>query len=89
MALAAVMTAQDPEGSATRAILDHLARHPQAADTAVGVARWWLGDDGRYSVECIARVLDRLVAHRVLRAETLADGSVLYAAERRPGGAAH
>jgi hypothetical protein len=89
MALAAVMTAQDPDDAATRAILDHVARHPQAADTAAGVARWWVGDDGRYSVERITRLLDALVARRLLRAETLADGTVLYAGDRQPPGTSH
>ena len=89
MALATVMTAQDPDGAATRAILDHVARHPQAADTAAGVARWWVGDDGRYSVERITRLLDALVARGQLRAETLADGTVLYAANPRPPAAPH
>ncbi|MEO5658404.1 MAG: hypothetical protein ABIQ90_01225 [Polaromonas sp.] len=62
-----------------RAILDHLARHPRAADSAVGVARWWLGAQGAaVGLADVELALRQLVSRHALRLETLADGTTLY-----------
>jgi Fe2+ or Zn2+ uptake regulation protein len=63
-------------------VLAYLAGHPHAADSPDGVARWWLGDDGRFSVAEVERALERLVAAGHLRRQKLADGTRLYAALR-------
>lgn len=61
------------------AIEDHLARHPQAADSVDGVARWWLGARGRHASPAdVERALATLVAQQRLRCVRLADGTVLY-----------
>jgi hypothetical protein len=60
-------------------ILDYLASHPLAADSAEGVARWWLGP-ARASVtqEQVDRALELLVLRGRMRHLTLTDGTVLY-----------
>jgi len=61
------------------AILAHLDAHPLAADSAEGVARWWLGTDGSgVTLEQVERALDLLVSRRVLRRLSLADGTHWY-----------
>ena len=68
-----------------RAILAHLASHPHAADTAEGVARWWLGGQGGAStLPEVEAALRQLVARRALREERLADGTTLYSKNGRP-----
>jgi hypothetical protein len=61
------------------AIMDHLQSHPLAADSADGVARWWLGPAHASvtlaQVEC---ALDRLVALQAMRRLSLMDGTILY-----------
>ena len=62
-----------------RAILDHLASHPHAADSAVGVARWWLGPQGAaVALPDVELALRQLVDRRELRQESLSDGTTLY-----------
>ena len=61
------------------AILDHLKSHPLAADSADGVARWWLGPaHSNVTVEQVERALNLLVSRRALRRLRLTDGTVLY-----------
>ncbi len=61
------------------AILAHLEAHPLAADSADGVARWWLGTDGSgVTLEQVERALDLLVSRRVMRRLSLIDGTCLY-----------
>jgi hypothetical protein len=67
------------------AILEHLASHPHAADSAQGVACWWL--DGRGAAASLPEVesaLRQLVARRALREERLADGTTLYSRSEGP-----
>ena len=66
------------------ALLAYLARHAQAADSLAGVARWWVGDDGAYSVEQVRVALDHLVDSGALRRERLADGTEWYAGMAPP-----
>ena len=61
------------------AIRDHLASHPHAADSAEGVARWWLGSRGAaVALPDVELALRQLVARRELGEESLSDGTTLY-----------
>jgi hypothetical protein len=61
------------------AILDHLQSHPLAADSADGVARWWLGPaHSRVTPEQVECALERLVARQAMRRRSLMNGTVLY-----------
>lgn len=62
-------------------ILSHLRAHPGAADTAAGIAQWWL--DGAPLAE-VRAVLDELVAAGEVRCIGLVDGTTLYASGRIP-----
>jgi hypothetical protein len=73
----------DLEHSVTQAIEDHLALNPQAADSAVGVALWWLSSRGLVvSTADVEPVLAAMVLRRSLRCVRLADGTVLYSKNR-------
>jgi hypothetical protein len=62
-----------------RRILEHWDAHPHAADSAEGICRWWLNDDGEArAVEQVERVLDALVREGTARRVDLADGTTLY-----------
>lgn len=80
--------APDPVDAIVQAVLAYLAGHPQAADSVAGVARWWVGDDGRLGLPLVQQALDRLVIAGELRRQRLADGSVLYARAAVPPRAA-
>ena len=61
------------------AVLHHLQAHPLAADSANGVARWWLGPaHTNVTLEQVERALKLLVSRRSLRCLKLKDGTVLY-----------
>ena len=72
----------DEEGlveSIAVAIADHLQSHPLAADSADGVARWWLGPaHASVTVAQVERALNRLVARHAMRSLRLMDGTFLY-----------
>ena len=60
-------------------ILAYLASHPHAADSADGVARWWLGPHASsLPVSDVESALRQLVARQQLREEALSDGTTLY-----------
>lgn len=62
------------------AIVLYLALHPDAADTACGIANWWLPTLQRDADQrLIQRVLDRLVCDGRVMRYLLVDGTVLYA----------
>ena len=62
-----------------RQIIKHLKDHPRAADSAPGIARWWLAPPhDRAPMEQVEDALERLVARGVLRRLILANGGVLY-----------
>ena len=64
-------------------ILQYLAEHEQAADTAFGIARCWIGqDDAPPSAEVVEVVLADLVRAGVLEQRQLPDGTTIY---RRAG----
>jgi Fe2+ or Zn2+ uptake regulation protein len=61
------------------AIADYLHRHAMAADSAEGVARWWLGPaHAGVAIEVVERALETLVARGIARRVDLTDGSFLY-----------
>lgn len=61
------------------AILNYLQAHPVAADSADGVARWWLGSaHTNVTVEQVERAMDILVSRRAMSRLKLMDGTVLY-----------
>lgn len=66
----------------------YLAANPDAADTAEGIAVWWMPPSVPHAApEHVQRVLDRLVAAGELARVGLAGGTVLYR-RRAPSGAA-
>jgi hypothetical protein len=69
-----------------RGIAEHLAQHPQAADSAHGVARWWLGARGvQAEGPEVEQALLVMVAQQRLRCTPLADGTVLYSRSQSTG----
>jgi hypothetical protein len=61
-------------------VLAYLDAHPDAADTAGGILRWWLS--ARHADACDAEVeqaLERLVACDAVVRQRMADGRTLYA----------
>ncbi len=66
-------------GALIQAIEAHLAAHPQAADSAAGVARWWLAGQGVVvTPQELEVALAMLVQQHRLRRVQLADGNTLY-----------
>ncbi len=47
-------------------IMQYLGEHPQAMDTAAGIAAWWTKDERHPDVERVGRVLRQLTAAGVL-----------------------
>lgn len=71
------------------ALVSHLARywrqHPDAGDTPIGIARWWIDEDLQPVTEAQAeRALGWMAARGVVRTVLSADGRVLY--RRASGG---
>ena len=65
------------------AIKDYLSRHPEAADSAEGIAKWWLpGLDARATVADVEQQLDHLHRLGVVDKQLLPDGRALYRARR-------
>ena len=62
------------------ALFRYLREHPDAADTLVGIAQWWLPAAMRgTSLERLRLVLAELIAANEVRCTVLPDGSELYA----------
>ena len=71
--------APDQVDTIVKAILEHLEANPRAADSAEGVARWWLGPAHlAASVNQVECALDRLVVRGAMRRSQLIDGTFLY-----------
>ncbi len=76
-----------PQRELIEAILAYLARHPQAADSVDGVARWWLARLGQTVLrDQVEQALNTMVELGLLRHFELPDGSVIYGCD---GGALH
>jgi len=77
------MTSTDKKMLATleRSIRAYLAAHPNAADSAVGIQRWWLPDELAFaSITQLVTALRAVVATGGLAEHHLPDGSVIYSA---------
>jgi hypothetical protein len=62
-----------------RAIVEYLRAHPDAADTLVGIARWWLRPRiGPVVQSALEQAVEKLVANETLACETLGDGQLFY-----------
>ena len=73
----------------TRAIEEYFASHPDAADSAEGISRWWLVAAGVVATEDEVRTaLDVLVTRGLVLPHRMPDGQTIYlwAGRRRPGG---
>lgn len=67
-----------------RAIQDYFARHPDAADSAEGIARWWLAGEGMQASEDeVNAALGVLVRRGLVSPRRMPDGRLIYA---RAGG---
>ena len=61
------------------AILRHVREHPDAADTADGILKYWLPRTGcEHAQDLVAAVLQDMVNRHWLRAQALPDGEILY-----------
>ena len=84
--------ARDDAGQRARireAIVDYIGRHPLAADTEEGILERWLPRRGfEEAPEHIARVLEELVAERMLEAWPLPGAKVLFSAAMQDPGEA-
>jgi hypothetical protein len=64
------------------AILAYLSSHPQAADSADGVLRWWLGSHASAPTRLdVEEALATMVQRRLLRCVVLPEGTVLYSCD--------
>lgn len=60
-------------------ILHYLQTHPNAADTAEGIAMWWLGkNECDMEIKTVEDALNKLVRKGLLRRRQFQDGHVLY-----------
>ena len=66
-----------------RELLDYLEDHPDASDTAAGIARWWLATSLDNEVTTtVLPALECLVRARRIDKRILADGTVLFSKHR-------
>lgn len=76
------MSQDDSEAQVTQVmerVLRHLARNPQAGDTADGVRHYWLGDDA-IAPDIVERALRRLIARGALYERVLPSNEIWYGA---------
>jgi hypothetical protein len=77
----------DDEGDAidsvVRALRRYIGAHPTAADTVVGIQRWWLVPAVDEALPLVELALDRLIEEEVMRRVQLQDGSVIYSSAAR------
>jgi hypothetical protein len=70
----------------TRELEQYVAMHPTAADTAEGIARWWLDRAEQPSLSRVEVALTALVARGLLARASLPDGKSVYSARIAPRG---
>ena len=60
-------------------ILQYMETHPNAADTAEGIAMWWLENNVHdLDIKQVEAALNNLVSQGLIRRRQLKDGHVLY-----------
>ena len=60
-------------------IICYLDNHPKAADTAIGIAAWWLNENfSDKELNDLQQALTRLLERRVIRVRQSADGNTYY-----------
>lgn len=66
-------------------VLAYLDAHPDAADTADGILRWWLSPRHADASDAdVEQALERLVAYDAVMRQRMADGRTLYVRGTRP-----
>ncbi len=60
------------------AILRYLHAHPEAVDSAEGIAKWWLPADWCVDVHTVESALSRLQEQGLVRRRANADQHILY-----------
>lgn len=71
----------DPRAAAVAMqVTGYVRRYPRAADTCVGIARWWLPPGSQADPAVVLRALEALVRDGVLQARRLPSGECLYSA---------
>ncbi len=60
------------------AILRYLQSHPDAVDSAEGIAQWWLPEAWCVDVHTVQAALDRMRDQGLIRQRANADRHVLY-----------
>lgn len=74
--------------SIAKAIERYVERHPEAADSEVGIAEWWLIEQGvSASVEDVREALELLERRGVMETVIVQDGRCLWRPARRSPGA--
>ena len=62
-----------------RRIIEYVHEHPNAADSAEGIAQWWLGAEARHVADAeVQGVAEDLVAEGRLLKRTRSDSSAMY-----------
>jgi hypothetical protein len=75
---------EDAVLSIAGAIRNYFATHPEAADSADGIQRWWLLPLLREEpLRLVEQALEQLVEEGVTQRVVLEDGRVIYASSRR------
>ena len=78
------MTGQVSRQELIEAITAYLARSPAAADTAQGIADWWMSAMGlAVSAEDVEAALDALVQHGAVARQGMPGGGLVYSAAPR------
>lgn len=64
----------------------YVSLHPTAADTADGIARWWLDRREQPALSRVEAALEMLVNRGLLARTSLPDGRAVYSARLAPRG---
>ena len=75
---------EDDVAEIARRIGQYLASHPNAADSAEGLLRWWLARQRfEESIQTVERALELLLREGAVKKQVLIDGKVLYVGAKR------
>lgn len=73
-----MQTRQQTHTEIVDAILRYLDAHPDAVDSAEGIAKWWLPEAWCVDVQSVEAALARLLRQGLIRRRENADRHVLY-----------